>query len=1221
MGSIAVEKEQHQTDSRTPIKATGSCAHDESIPVETSLNERIEASASCSNFSIRGYVAEVRKRDKKLCFPLCTNDGSNESLIDSYELPPLDVPKFRWWECDGCLRDNGSEKSGEIIYLRNGLSSNPNDIASSSQRSNVAAGLMSPFKDKGKRSQLETRVRQKRELGDICHNNKRFTSFSDTRGKAINYGVDHSSFYGTLEPTSGGVQLDVLLKDRQDDNSVALGSQLKGVFRPQLQTRNSKAPGDTSLGIASGGKSKVDNVTDRSQSGGQAYSDRRNRDLLTVQEDANVTDQMGNATRGRLVPLPDLNMSDNGTENNDRVLGKNPCDDDDIDDDDIDEDGLSGGSRPKIRKTRLLSDILGVRDYRNAEHVMRGDGSPVGSSDRSAGKSKGLVSTDQQEALANANRTCLLIGQKKRTFHDRDLGLPEIQSSGDGTKKLKELSLDDESTRQSTDDSHTESDEDASVGVVSQYVANRSHRVVRNHELEKKAKKAKWEKGGSSMVPRQTTEAIGSVAKTWSAEKQYSSAAEDGSQRTNQLLKSHAMVQQMEKSPITNKKRKASQTARDRSSFFPGKYFALRLCSVVNHGEIQPRNDSSAGKATDHLHDCHLSVENAVSNSSLRDDRLCILSAMQGLKITDDDPLVAGVTVKTNAPTKTHFAATPFARPMSGYFAMNREKSTDQKSNLKGKKKIHSVETDGSRQSEKEIMVSPGMKKQGETYKERGLRQDIDINALPRDDKVLEQRDIDDVPMDIVELMAKHQHERQGRFQKDKHAMLTPNVYPRNGWPLNTSCTSNSYGLRPIGTPNLWQGNFPVMQRPPLGCSARNGVMPGLYDPLPVRPKMSVGPFPEMNRSYLNPGRSHEMRFFSRSDRPARHYDNMPGDLKLSSLSLTSHCENVRKPAQRSSHGSLQGLEPLNRYSSSSELNRSNHVWDGVRPSHMPQGSVIPSSGKEKVRQNNGRLNLWKQNTNSELKLQYSSAVQLLKMMHSGDSKRSTVPYPVARNSQLRWPVPHPDQPYNHYDPGQDFRWHNHGANPRHPSLDISRKYTFPHKLPPPCYSGMPPISHSPYFRNEAHFGSSAIANHKSFAPRAQGNPLNSSVSANGENLSGHHVQTFPYWDGGRERVVPTLDKGKGTKDRPCFAAPPMHGTKELTNQKRPRTQVVIPSPQTEVCVLNRNPAELHQDQARKYMVEGEMLRPVKWSDRDCSSVNTSAKRAESVQDLAASKE
>ncbi|GAB2218695.1 hypothetical protein Droror1_Dr00001922 [Drosera rotundifolia] len=40
----------------------------------------------------------------------------------------------------------------------------------------------------------------------------------------------------------------------------------------------------------------------------------------------------------------------------------------------------------------------------------------------------------------------------------------------------------------------------------------------------------------------------------------------------------------------------------------------------------------------------------------------------------------------------------------------------------------------------------------------------------------------------------------------------------------------------------------------------------------------------------------------------------------------------------------------------------------------------------------------------------------------------------------------------------------------------------------------------------------------------------------------------------GREHV-PTLDKGKGANDQPSFAAPPVHGTKELTNQKRPRTQ------------------------------------------------------------------
>nr|XP_028962789.1 protein EMBRYONIC FLOWER 1-like isoform X2 [Malus domestica] len=65
---------------------------------------------NCEHFSIRGYVAEVRKKNWKLCcpFPL---DGE----LDKFDqeptslLPPLDPPKFRRWSCQNCVLETGSE--------------------------------------------------------------------------------------------------------------------------------------------------------------------------------------------------------------------------------------------------------------------------------------------------------------------------------------------------------------------------------------------------------------------------------------------------------------------------------------------------------------------------------------------------------------------------------------------------------------------------------------------------------------------------------------------------------------------------------------------------------------------------------------------------------------------------------------------------------------------------------------------------------------------------------------------------------------------------------------------------------------------------------------------------------------------------------------------------------------------------------------------------------
>ncbi|XP_072964978.1 protein EMBRYONIC FLOWER 1 [Typha angustifolia] len=56
----------------------------------------------CDHFSIRGYVAQVRKNDRKNCSPfLVFHDQQSDE--DCNLLPPLPVTKFRRWDCKNCL--------------------------------------------------------------------------------------------------------------------------------------------------------------------------------------------------------------------------------------------------------------------------------------------------------------------------------------------------------------------------------------------------------------------------------------------------------------------------------------------------------------------------------------------------------------------------------------------------------------------------------------------------------------------------------------------------------------------------------------------------------------------------------------------------------------------------------------------------------------------------------------------------------------------------------------------------------------------------------------------------------------------------------------------------------------------------------------------------------------------------------------------------------------
>ncbi|KAJ0230658.1 Protein EMBRYONIC FLOWER 1 [Hirschfeldia incana] len=66
----------------------------------------------CDHFSIRGYVAETREKDHNKCWPF-----PEESVIlvdqESYSLPSLSVPKFRWWRCMSCTRDINTDETND----------------------------------------------------------------------------------------------------------------------------------------------------------------------------------------------------------------------------------------------------------------------------------------------------------------------------------------------------------------------------------------------------------------------------------------------------------------------------------------------------------------------------------------------------------------------------------------------------------------------------------------------------------------------------------------------------------------------------------------------------------------------------------------------------------------------------------------------------------------------------------------------------------------------------------------------------------------------------------------------------------------------------------------------------------------------------------------------------------------------------------------------------
>ncbi|XP_075101353.1 uncharacterized protein LOC107782116 isoform X2 [Nicotiana tabacum] len=76
------------------------------ISIDLNLPIPVKEKENCHHFSIRGYVAEMRKKDMIICSPF----GSSSKPED--QLPPLDIPKFKSWRCKNCI---GAEGAGDDI--------------------------------------------------------------------------------------------------------------------------------------------------------------------------------------------------------------------------------------------------------------------------------------------------------------------------------------------------------------------------------------------------------------------------------------------------------------------------------------------------------------------------------------------------------------------------------------------------------------------------------------------------------------------------------------------------------------------------------------------------------------------------------------------------------------------------------------------------------------------------------------------------------------------------------------------------------------------------------------------------------------------------------------------------------------------------------------------------------------------------------------------------
>ncbi|GMI89319.1 embryonic flower 1 [Hibiscus trionum] len=106
--TTVVKEARHGCSSNLVPKSLESPTKIDSISMD-----RIDANdidtKKCEHFSIRGYASEMRKKDWKKGWPFVLDGGQNIFKEQSCKLPPLLVPKFRWWCCQNCVQETGDK--------------------------------------------------------------------------------------------------------------------------------------------------------------------------------------------------------------------------------------------------------------------------------------------------------------------------------------------------------------------------------------------------------------------------------------------------------------------------------------------------------------------------------------------------------------------------------------------------------------------------------------------------------------------------------------------------------------------------------------------------------------------------------------------------------------------------------------------------------------------------------------------------------------------------------------------------------------------------------------------------------------------------------------------------------------------------------------------------------------------------------------------------------
>ncbi|XP_017697873.1 uncharacterized protein LOC103705616 isoform X2 [Phoenix dactylifera] len=120
--------------------------------IEQAAADDDEEANKCEHFTIRGYVAKVRRRNAKVFWPLLSHHNQTSGELAS-SLPPLPVTKFRWWNCKKCLSEISTPKDlitdGAVTNVQNDeVNTCKTSFLINTDATNLLSGFQQPSEEK-----------------------------------------------------------------------------------------------------------------------------------------------------------------------------------------------------------------------------------------------------------------------------------------------------------------------------------------------------------------------------------------------------------------------------------------------------------------------------------------------------------------------------------------------------------------------------------------------------------------------------------------------------------------------------------------------------------------------------------------------------------------------------------------------------------------------------------------------------------------------------------------------------------------------------------------------------------------------------------------------------------------------------------------------------------------------------------------------------------------